>query len=77
MANVSLKHWIISFRIPSYILADDVRQCFSKFLASTGAHLALKRLATSAYQQQTNGQAKRYVSTLITWLRHYVVEHQP
>lgn len=76
IANVFLKHWIVPFGIPKYLLAENKLQPVSTFFASICAYLGVKESTTTVHRPQINGHSKRYNHATLTRHRHYISWHQ-
>lgn len=59
VANVSIDHFLISYSISKYELADNGTQFVGKLFATVCALFGGTHIATTAYYPQRNGQAKR------------------
>lgn len=72
IATISLDCWVIPYGIPSYVLTDIGPQIVAMFLASICAFLGIKKLTSTSYHPQTNGQTERYNKEIVPRLRHCV-----
>lgn len=57
LANVFFENWIISFRIPSYLLTINGPQFVTTFFPSIRSYLGITHSTFTVYNPQTNGQA--------------------
>lgn len=76
-AVIFLKHWIVPFGTPRYVLAGDGPKFVSKIFATICEYLEVKHLKTIAYHPQTNEKVDLYKKTIVTRLRHYIADDQP
>lgn len=74
--NHFFDHCIVPYVILTYLFTDNNVQLDSKLFASLCTLHGIRRLTTTPYHLQTSGQAARYNKTILTCLRHYVMEHQ-
>lgn len=61
---------------PSTILSDNAPSFNSELLQQIYCLMNSKKLLTSAYNPQGNGQVERFNETLVTMLTHYVTKYQ-
>lgn len=71
-----LKHWIVPFGIPAYLLTDKGPHFVSKCFATVRGYLGIQHITTTLFHLQTNGQAERCNQTISTRQRHHVSNHQ-
>lgn len=76
VACIFFESWVASYCIPSIIITDKGPPFVSKFFVAVCNTLVWKTITTTAYHPQTNGQAKRLNSTVISQMCHYVSEYQ-
>ena len=58
--------------VPRRILSDRRPQFVSRFIEELMKALGTKRMLSTAYHSQTNGQTERINQEIETFLRHYV-----
>ena len=61
-------NFIIHYGLPEKILSDQGRNFESELIANLCKLMGTKKLRTSPYHQQVNGQCERFNSTLINML---------
>ena len=71
-ARAFLDHWVYAYGAPISLLTDNGPQFTAKFFQAVCAELGVKKVFTTAYHPQTNGQVERYNRTILTALRGYV-----
>jgi hypothetical protein len=76
VAQMFCEHWVFVYGPPVSVLTDNGPQFASRFFQAVCAELGIKKLFTSAYHPQTNGQVERYNRTIVEALRAYVSERQ-
>jgi RNase H-like domain found in reverse transcriptase/Reverse transcriptase (RNA-dependent DNA polymerase)/Integrase zinc binding domain/Integrase core domain/Chromo (CHRromatin Organisation MOdifier) domain/Retroviral aspartyl protease len=76
VAQAFCDHWVFVYGPPVSLLTDNGPQFTAKFFQAVCAELGIKKLFTTAYHPQTNGQVERYNRTLIGTLRGYVSKRQ-
>jgi transposase InsO family protein len=69
VAQAFCDHWIFVYGPPVSLLTDNGPQFTDNFFQAVCAELGIKKLFTTAYHAQTNGQVERYNPTLIGNLR--------
>ena len=75
VARAFVEHWVFHFGPPAKLLSDNGGQFTSKFFQQVCQILGIKKLFTTAYHPQTNGQVERFNRTLLSGLRHFCSEH--
>jgi transposase InsO family protein len=75
-ARAFLDHWVYAYGAPLSLLTDNGPQFTSKFFQAVCAELGVKKVFTTAYHPQTNGQVERYNRTILSALRGYVARRQ-
>ena len=68
MAKALWDKFIVHYQLPKKILLEQGRNFESELLADLCNLMGTKKLRTSLYHPQTNGQCKRFNSTLINML---------
>ena len=76
VARAFVENWIYPYGPPAYLLSDNSGQFASKFFQKICQIMGIRNLFTTAYHPQTNGQVERFNRTILSGIRHYVVEHQ-
>lgn len=76
VATIFLDNWVMPHRKPSCILINNEVQFVSKLFRTLHLFLGVKKLTTTVYHPQTNGEVERYSRPLVARLRHSVPEHQ-
>lgn len=74
VAGIFLEYLVANYGIPSKILTDNGPQFVSKLFLAVCNTFRVINISTSEYCPQTNGQADRFKSTVISQLHHYVSE---
>ena len=74
-ASVLLDYWIGAYGPPDRVLSDGGPQFTAQFWHQECNRLSVEAKVTTPSRTQTNGQAKRFNSTLGRILDHYVAEH--
>ena len=69
-------NFIIHYGLPEKILLDKGRSFESELTVDLCSLMGTKKLKTSLYHPQTNGQCKGYNSTLIGMLETLPPEHK-
>ena len=69
-------HWVFAYGAPVSLLTDNGPQFTAKFFQAVCAELGVKKVFTTAYHPQTNGQVERYNRTILAALRGYVARRQ-
>ncbi|KFD61463.1 hypothetical protein M514_26359 [Trichuris suis] len=67
-ASVLVREWFCRYGLPEEILTDQGRTFVSDLMKSVCTLLDIRRLRTSAYQAQRNGQVERFHRPLLTML---------
>ncbi|KFD62870.1 hypothetical protein M514_24910 [Trichuris suis] len=67
-ASVLVREWFCRYGLPEEILTDQGRTFVSDLMKSVCTLLDIRRLRTSAYHAQSNGQVERFNRTLLTML---------
>ncbi|KFD59604.1 hypothetical protein M514_28218 [Trichuris suis] len=75
-ASVLVREWFCRYGLPEEILTDEGRTFVSDLMKSVCTLLDIRRLRTSAYHAQSNGQVERFNRTLLTMLS-VTVEERP
>ena len=76
VAQAFCEHWVFVYGPPVTLLTDNGPQFAAKFFQAACAELGIKKVFTTAYHPQTNGQVERYNRTLVEALRAYVSRRQ-
>jgi hypothetical protein len=76
VAQAFCDHWVFVYGPPVSLLTDNGPQFAAKFFQAACAELGIKKVFTTAYHPQTNGQVERYNRTLVEALRAYVSRRQ-
>ena len=76
MAKVFLDNFIVQYGLPEKILLEQRRNFESKIIADLCKLMGTKKLRTSPYHPQMNGQCERFNSTLIDMLGMLPPEHK-
>jgi transposase InsO family protein len=76
VAEAFCDHWVFVYGPPVSLLTDNGPQFAAKFFQAACAELSIKKVFTTAYHPQTNGQVERYNRTLVEALRAYVSRRQ-
>lgn len=76
MASIFLDHWIIQFGTRKNFLTDKGSQFVNKFIVAICSYRGVKHQITTAYNPETNENAKQYNSTIDTRLEHNVIDRQ-
>jgi hypothetical protein len=69
VARAFCDHWVYSYGPPLSLLTDNGPQFTAKFFLAVCAELGVKKIFTTAYHPQTNGQVERYNRTILASLR--------
>ena len=75
-ANALWDNFIVHYRLLEKILLDQRRNFKSELIANLCRLTDTKKLRTSLYHPQTNGQCKRFNATLINMLGMLPLEHK-
>jgi transposase InsO family protein len=76
VARAFCDHWAYIYGPPASLLTDNGPQFTAKFFQAACAELGIKKVFTTAYHPQTNGQVERYNRTILASLRGYVAARQ-
>ncbi|CDF40411.1 unnamed protein product [Chondrus crispus] len=76
VARAFVENLIYPYRPPAYLLSDNGGQFASKFFQKICQIMGIGNLFTAAYHPQTNGPVERFNQTILSGIRHYVMEHQ-
>lgn len=76
VASIFLEHSVANYGIPFELLTKNGSQFVSKFFLAVCITLRVNYITNTEYYPQTNGQAERFNSTVISRLQHYVSVHQ-
>ena len=76
VADALLKEWILIFGPPEKLLSDRGVQFTSELFVQLMRALEIKKIFTTAYHPQTDGQVERLNKTLINILRTNMDEYQ-
>jgi hypothetical protein len=76
VARAFCDHLDYSYGPPLSLLTDTGPQFTAKFFLAVCAELGIKKIFTTAYHQQTNGQVERYNRTILASLRAYIAKSQ-
>ena len=75
VAKAFVHHWAFPYGAPIWLLSDNGKQFIAKLFRETCQMLGVKKLYTTTYHPQSNGQVERFNRTILASLRHYVAEH--
>ena len=75
VAKAFCEHWVFHCGPPAHLLSDNGGQFTAKFFQDVCAILGIRKLFTTAYHPQTNGQVEGFNRTILAGLRHYCSEH--
>jgi hypothetical protein len=67
-----IDRWFFRFGYPKEILTDRAREFHNNFVEELLKNMNIRKLATSGYRPQCNGQAERVNRTVIKMLRSYI-----
>ena len=76
VARAFCDHWAYVYGPPVSLLTDNGPQFTAKFFQAVCTELGIKKVFTTAYHPQTNGQVERYNRTILASLRGYVAARQ-
>ena len=76
VAKVLWDNFTLHYGLPEQILSDQGRNFESELIADLCKLTGTEKLRTSPYHPQTNGQCKRFNSTLIKMLGMLPLEHK-
>jgi transposase InsO family protein len=76
VAQAFCDHRVFVYGPPVSLLTDNEPQFAEKFFQAACAVLGIKKVFTTAYHPQTNGQVERYSRTLVEALRSHVSRRQ-
>ena len=76
VARAFCDHWVFSYGAPVSLLTDNGPQFTAKFFQAVCGELGVKKVFTTAYHPQSNGQVERYNRTILAALRGYVARRQ-
>ena len=76
IAKIFVEELCCRYGTPKKILTDQGKNFMSVLLKEITDYLSIKKLRTSPYHPQTDGQTERYNRTLIEMLSCYVNKHQ-
>jgi transposase InsO family protein len=76
VARAFCDHWAYVYGPPVSLLTDYGLQFTAKFFQAVCSELKIRKIFTTAYQPQTNGQVELYKRTLLASLRGYVSKRQ-
>ena len=62
-------HWVFQYGPRAHLLSDNGGQFTAKFFQDVCAILGVRKLLTTAYHPQTNGQVERFNRTILAGLR--------
>jgi transposase InsO family protein len=68
--------WAYVYGPPVSLLTDNGPQFTAKFFQAVCSKLEIRKMFTTAYHPQTNGQVERYNRTILASLRGYVSKRQ-
>jgi hypothetical protein len=69
-------HWGFAYDAPVSLLTDNGPKFTARLFQAERAELGVKKVFTTAYDPQKNGQAERYNRTTLAALRGYVARRQ-
>jgi transposase InsO family protein len=64
------------YGLPDSLLTDNGPQFTAKVFQAVCSELGIRKIFTTAYHPQTNGQVERYNRTILAYLRVYVSKRQ-
>jgi hypothetical protein len=76
VARAFCDHWAYVYGPPVSLLTDNGPQFTAKFFQAVCSELGIRKIFTTAYHPQTNGQVERYNRTILASLRGYVSKRQ-
>ena len=76
VARAFCEHWVFVYGPPSYLLSNSGGQFTAKFFQHVCNILGIRKLYTTTYHRQTNGQVERFNRTILAGLRKYVQEER-
>ena len=76
VANKIVNEWISRYGVPEQILTDQGKNYQSNLLELVYELLDIKRLRTTPYHPQCDGQSERYIRTIKPMISSYVNEQQ-
>ena len=76
VAKAFCRIWVFNYGTPSILLTDNGTQFTARFFMNVCRILGIKKVFTTAYHPQANGQAERFNRTILAGLRNYVSESQ-
>jgi hypothetical protein len=76
VARAFCEQWVYVYGAPVTLLTDNGPQLTAKFFQAVCAELGVKKVFTTAYRPQTNGQVEIYNRTILAALRGYVSRRQ-
>ena len=75
VAKAFCEHWVFHYGPSAHLLSDNGEQFTAKFFQDVCDILGIRKLFTTAYHPQTNGQVERFNRTILAGLRHFCSEH--
>jgi transposase InsO family protein len=69
VARAFCDYWAYAYVPPLSLLTDNGPQFTAKFFLAVCAELGIKKIFSTAYHSQTNGQVERYNRTILSSLR--------
>ena len=75
VAKAFCEHWVFPYGPPAHLLSDKGRQFNAKFFQEVCAILGIRKLFTTAYNPQTNGQVEMFNRSILAGLLHFCSEH--
>ncbi|CAF0900533.1 unnamed protein product [Brachionus calyciflorus] len=76
VATILIDEWFCKYGIPNQILTDQGTQFQSKLLDLIYEYLDVKKLKTTPFHPQCDGQSERSVQTVKTMIKSYIDEEQ-
>jgi transposase InsO family protein len=76
VAHAFCEQWVYVYGAPVTLLTGNGPQFTAKYFQAVCAELGVKKVFTTAYHPQTNGQVERYNRTILAALRGYVARRQ-
>jgi Integrase core domain/Integrase zinc binding domain len=76
VARAFCDHWAYVYGPPVSLLTENGPQFTAKFFQAVCSELGIRKIFTTAYHPQTNGQVERYNRTILASLRGYVCKRQ-
>ena len=75
IAKAFTHHWVFVYGPPLTLLSDNGPQFAAKLFIDICRISGAKKVFTTTYHRQCDGQVKHFNHTIINALRHYVADH--